>query len=160
MPSRGPDPAPTTVLRASAHATTPFTAACVLPIQLSVNVCATPEERARARWTDVRAARALALAVALLFVPAITRAVGTAAGISITNTASVTADVGGTSVSASSAANVVVVAEVIDVDVSLLTVGNVLTASPASGQVQSYRVTNTGNGIDRFALTGDSTLVG
>jgi uncharacterized repeat protein (TIGR01451 family) len=125
-----------------------------------VNVYAKPEERPWARWPDLRAARALALAAALLFAPAITRAVGTAAGTSITNTASVTADVGGTSVSASSAANVVVVAEVIDVDVSLLTVGNVLTASPASAQVQSYRVTNTGNGIDRFTLTGDSTLVG
>ncbi len=108
----------------------------------------------------MRAARAALLALALSLAPQIAVAVGTAAGTSISNTASVTADVGGTSVSASSAASVVVVAERIDVDVSLLSVGNVLTTSPATGQVLTYRVTNTGNGIDSFALTGDSTLVG
>jgi uncharacterized repeat protein (TIGR01451 family) len=102
---------------------------------------------------------AAALLAPLLGTPA-ALALGTAAGTDITNTASVTADVGGTPVTASSPPHVVTVAELIDVDVTLLTVGNVLVTSPASGQVLTYRVTNTGNGVDTFSLLGDSALAG
>ncbi|HEU4431337.1 MAG TPA: hypothetical protein VFT98_21435 [Myxococcota bacterium] len=87
-------------------------------------------------------------------------AVGTAAGTDITNTASVTADVGGSPVSATSNPHVVRVAEVIDVDVTLLSIGNVLVNSPASGQVLTYRVTNLGNGVDSFALSVNNALGG
>ena len=97
---------------------------------------------------------------ATLLAAAHASALGTAAGTDITNTASVTADVAGNSVSATSNPHVLTVAELIDVDVTLLTIGNVLVNSPASGQVLTYRVTNTGNGVDTFALTVNDALVG
>lgn len=87
-------------------------------------------------------------------------ALGTAAGTDITNTASVTADVGGSPVTATSNPHVVTVAELIDVDVTLLSIGNVLVNTPATAQVLTYRVTNTGNGIDAFALTVNDLIVG
>lgn len=108
-----------------------------------------------------RALRVLALAASLAALPSVAAlALGTAAGTDITNTASVTADVGGSPVSATSNPNVIRVAEVIDVDVTLLSVGNVLVNSPSSGQVLTFRVTNTGNGVDTFALTVNDALVG
>lgn len=110
----------------------------------------------------MRTVRALALcgAVALLTLAQPALAAGTAAGTAITNTATVSADVGGTPVTASSNADVVTVAEVIDVDVTLLTIGNVLVNTPSSGQVLTYRVTNVGNGVDRFALTVNDAIGG
>jgi uncharacterized repeat protein (TIGR01451 family) len=102
----------------------------------------------------------LALSLTAWFVGAGAHAVGTAAGTNIANSASVTADVGGAPVSATSNPNVITVAEVIDVDVTLLSVGNVLTASPATGRVLTYRVSNTGNGIDSFALAVNDALGG
>jgi len=107
-----------------------------------------------------RHALPVALAVAIGLCAAHARAVGTAAGTDITNTASVTADVGGSPVTATSNPHVLTVAEVVDVDVTLLTIGNVLVNSPASGRVLTYRVTNIGNGIDTFALTVNNALVG
>lgn len=110
---------------------------------------------------DSRAPRALAAACALAALASSgARAVGTAAGTDITNTASVSADVGGSPVTASSNPNVVTVAEVIDVDVTLLSVGNVLVNTPSSGQVLTYRVTNVGNGVDTFALSVNNALAG
>ncbi len=115
----------------------------------------------RHRFPRTRALRALALATSVVALcGAAAHAVGTAAGTDITNTASVTADVGGSPVTATSNPNVIRVAEVIDVDVTLLSVGNVLVNSPSSGQVLTFRVTNTGNGVDRFALTVNDALVG
>jgi len=105
-------------------------------------------------------ARAFAAAGALLVAAGAAHAVGTAAGTDITNSASVTADVGGSPVTATSNPHVVTVAEVIDVDVTLLSIGNVLVNSPASGQVLTYRVTNLGNGIDAFALSVNNALLG
>jgi uncharacterized repeat protein (TIGR01451 family) len=99
-------------------------------------------------------------AAAIVLGASAAHAIGTAAGTPITNTASVTADVGGSSVTASSTPNVVTVAEVIDVDVTLLSIGNVLVNSPATGQVLTYRVTNTGNGFDTFALSVNNALAG
>ncbi|MBM4382487.1 MAG: DUF11 domain-containing protein [Deltaproteobacteria bacterium] len=87
-------------------------------------------------------------------------ALGTAAGTDIVNTATVTADVGGSPVSASSTPNTITVAELIDVDVTLLSIGNVLVNSPSSARVLTYRVTNTGNGIDAFALSVNNGLAG
>lgn len=114
-----------------------------------------PHDRLASAW------RAVALAASLAALPgAGALALGTAAGTDITNTASVTADVGGSPVSATSNPNVIRVAEVIDVDVTLLSIGNVLVNSPSTGQVLTFRVTNTGNGVDTFALTVDDALVG
>jgi uncharacterized repeat protein (TIGR01451 family) len=104
---------------------------------------------------------ALALGIAgMVLAASAAQAVGTAAGTDITNTASVTADVGGSLVTATSNSHVLTVAEVVGVDVTLLTTGNVLVNSPASAQVLSYRVTNIGNGIDTFSLTVNNALVG
>jgi uncharacterized repeat protein (TIGR01451 family) len=107
-----------------------------------------------------RHALPVALAVSIGLCAAHAQAVGTAAGTDITNTASVTADVGGSPITATSNPHVLTVAEVVDVDVTLLTIGNVLVNSPSSGQVLTYRVTNIGNGIDTFALTVNNALVG
>lgn len=105
--------------------------------------------------------RALTLACAAMLLAASgARAVGTAAGTDITNTASVTADVGGSPVTATSNPHVVTVAELIDVDVTLLSIGNVLVNTPAAGQVLTYRVTNTGNGIDTIALSVNDVIGG
>jgi uncharacterized repeat protein (TIGR01451 family) len=105
--------------------------------------------------------RAFALAsVALLLAVSGAHALGTAAGTDITNTASVTADVGGSPVTATSNPHIVTVAELIDVDVTLLSIGNVLVNTPATAQVLTYRVTNTGNGIDVFALTVNDLIGG
>jgi uncharacterized repeat protein (TIGR01451 family) len=87
-------------------------------------------------------------------------ALGTAAGTDITNTATVSADVAGSAVTASSNAHVITVAEVIDVDVTLLSIGNVLVNTPDSARVLTYRVTNVGNGVDTFALSVNDALVG
>ena len=111
--------------------------------------------------TDFARSGVLTLAlVAALLVAGGARAVGTPAGTGITNTASVTADVGGSPVTATSNPHVVTVAELIDVDVTLLSIGNVLVNTPAAAQVLTYRVTNTGNGIDAFALTVNDLIVG
>jgi uncharacterized repeat protein (TIGR01451 family) len=101
-----------------------------------------------------------AVVCALLLAGARAFAVGTAAGTDIVNTATVTADVGGAPISASSTPNTITVAELIDVDVTLLSIGNVLVNSPSSAQVLTYRVTNTGNGVDAFALSVNNALAG
>ncbi len=82
------------------------------------------------------------------------RAVGTAAGTTIGNSATVTADVAGTPVTITSNVDVVTVEEVLDTDVTLLSAGNVLTPSPAVDRVLTFRVTNLGNGVDTVALAG------
>jgi len=102
----------------------------------------------------------LAAVAAFALTAGAAHAVGTAAGTDITNTASVTADVGGTPVTATSNPHVVTVAEVIDVDVTLLSIGNVLVNTPSAGQVLTFRVTNVGNGIDSFALSVNNALLG
>lgn len=111
------------------------------------------------RGPAYRDLRTLACAF-LWFASSDAHAIGTAAGTNITNTASVTADVGGSPVTATSNPHVITVAELIGVDVTLLTIGNVLVNSPASGRVLTYRVTNLGNGIDTFALSVNNALVG
>jgi uncharacterized repeat protein (TIGR01451 family) len=107
-----------------------------------------------------RVARRACAGLCVVAAAAAAQAVGTAAGTGIVNTASVTADVGGSPVSATSTPNTITVAEVIDVDVTLLSVGNVLVNSPSNGQVLTYRVTNTGNGIDAFTLSVNNALAG
>jgi uncharacterized repeat protein (TIGR01451 family) len=115
--------------------------------------------------TRIRTARAAPLlrvfaAAALWLAASGAHAVGTAAGTDITNTASVTADVGGSPITATSNPHVITVAEVIDADVTLLSIGNVLVNSPATSQVLTFRVTNIGNGIDTFALSVNDAIGG
>ncbi len=80
------------------------------------------------------------------------RAVGTAAGTAIENSATVTADVAGVPVTITSNTDTITVEELLDTDVTLLNAGNVLVPSPAVDQVLAFRVTNIGNGVDTVSL--------
>lgn len=86
-------------------------------------------------------------------------AVGTSAGTPIDNTATADFSVNGTPFTESSTTASIVVAEFLDVDVTLLTVtanpNNEVTVSPGdTNQVLTFSITNTGNGTDQYALTG------
>ena len=86
-------------------------------------------------------------------------AVGTDAGTPIVNTATADFTVGGTPFTEDSNPETLLVAEFLDVDVSLLTVtanpNNEVTVAPGdTDQVLTFSLTNTGNGDDQYALTG------
>ena len=78
-------------------------------------------------------------------------AVGVAAGTSITNTVTVNFTIGGTAGVALST-DVFQVQEVINVDVSWQDAANITVAPASTQQVQTYRITNTGNGVESFSL--------
>lgn len=107
-------------------------------------------------------ARALALALAngiSLFLSNAASAVGTEAGTTIVNTATADYQIGGIPFSETSNPETVVVAEILDVDVTLLTVtpnpGNAVAVVPGStSQVLTFTLTNTGNGTDTYSLVG------
>lgn len=101
----------------------------------------------------------LTYVLAALCVPATSYASGTAAGTSIQNTAHVSYDIGGTPVTTASNATTLTVAEIINVNVTTLT-SSVSVAPGAANQVLQFRVTNTGNGPEKFHLTPNSTIVG
>lgn len=84
-------------------------------------------------------------------------AVGTAVGTPITNTASVSYDIGGSTVTATSNTTSVTVAQILDVSAVVQT-PNVPVAPGDASRVISYLVTNTGNGDDSFQLTPLSTI--
>ena len=109
----------------------------------------------RSIWTRSRWAALALLALALLCVwPLRAGAVGTAAGVSIANQASVTWDtVSLPGASTTSNVATVTVDEVIAITTSLQTVGNVIVAPSAVGELLTYRVENTGNGIEDVTLT-------
>lgn len=99
---------------------------------------------------------ALLLAAALCLGSSSAHAIGTPAGTSIVNRAEVTAMVSGSPVTVVSLDDTVVVLEFLDVDVTLQSAGNVLVAPGEVDAVQSFLVTNTGNGIDTISLVGNS----
>lgn len=84
-------------------------------------------------------------------------AVGTAVGTPITNTASVSYDIGGSTVTATSNTTSVTVAQILDVSAVVQT-PNVPVAPGDADRVISYLVTNTGNGADSVLLTPLSTI--
>jgi uncharacterized repeat protein (TIGR01451 family) len=86
-------------------------------------------------------------------------ATGTAAGVTIQNTAQVSYDVSGTPVTVSSNSTSLTVAEVINVSVTTLT-ASVSVVPGATNQVLQYRVTNTGNSAEKFHLVPNSAIVG
>ncbi len=86
-------------------------------------------------------------------------AAGAPAGLQIDNTAQVNYTLGTTSVTAPSNTVSIVVAEIVDVVVTLQS-PTVSVAPGGTGQVLVYRVTNTGNGLEPFRLTIDSALGG
>jgi uncharacterized repeat protein (TIGR01451 family) len=86
-------------------------------------------------------------------------AVGTAAGTNITSTATVDYSIGGTSTTTNSNATTVVVAELVNVTMALQS-PTVSVAAGASNKALLFLVTNTGNGVEAFTLSGESVLVG
>ena len=87
------------------------------------------------------------------------RAAGTAAGTTIQNTATVSFSVAGTPTSTNSNATSVTVAEILNVTVTLQS-PTVTTVAGATNKALVFRVTNTGNSNETFALAGLSALVG
>ncbi|MGB5622269.1 MAG: DUF11 domain-containing protein [Gammaproteobacteria bacterium] len=91
--------------------------------------------------------------------PSLSHAVGTIAGTDIANTASVSYEVSGTPQTTTSNTVTVTVAEVLDVDVTLLS-GPVSVIPGATTQELLFVVTNTGNGNESFTLAIDNALAG
>lgn len=86
-------------------------------------------------------------------------AAGTAAGTAIQNTAQVSYAIGSATLSTTSNALTLMVAEIIDVEVTTLT-SSVSVSPGATRQVLAMRVTNTGNGAEQFHLLLNNALVG
>lgn len=95
--------------------------------------------------------------IALL--PEVGIAAGTAAGSTIQNIAQVSYDVGGNSVTTNSNAATISVAEMINVNVATLT-SSVSVTPGDTNRVLQYRLTNTGNGPEKYSLSANSTIVG
>lgn len=91
--------------------------------------------------------------------PSVVLALGTPVGTVIENTATVTFDLAGSQVTLQSNTTTVIVVERIDVDVTVQS-AQVLVAANDTGQALLFRVTNTGNGSETFALAIDSALGG
>jgi len=92
-------------------------------------------------------------------VPLPVLALGTIAGTDIDNTAMVSYEVAGTPQTTTSNTVTLTVAEVLDVDVTLLS-GPASTAAGAVEQDLLLSVTNTGNGTESFTLAIDNALSG
>lgn len=88
-------------------------------------------------------------------------AVGTAAGTTISNTATASyTDPGGNPVSVPSNKVDIVVDELLDVTVATADAGDIVVTPGSTNQVLSFNVTNTGNGSEAFRLTPTSTVGG
>jgi uncharacterized repeat protein (TIGR01451 family) len=85
-------------------------------------------------------------------------AVGVAAGTDITSTAEVSYALGATSVTTSSNAVVVKVAEILDVAVSRQSSANTAVSASSTQQEIVFTVTNAGNGPEAFRLVMDSVI--
>ena len=86
-------------------------------------------------------------------------AIGTAAGTNITSTATVNYSIGGTPAMVTSNTSTVVVGELVNVTMALQS-PTVSVAAGATNEWLLFLVTNTGNSVEEFTLTGDSVLVG
>jgi uncharacterized repeat protein (TIGR01451 family) len=88
-------------------------------------------------------------------------AVGTAAGTTISNTATATyTDPGGNPVSVPSNKVDIKVDELLDVTVATADPGDIVVTPGSTNQVLSFTVTNTGNGSEAFRLTPNATVGG
>lgn len=81
------------------------------------------------------------------------RATGTVAGTDIQNIASATYDTPGGPITIQSNTVTIRVDELLDVTVASTDPSDVVTAPGATGNVQSFRITNSGNGDEAFRLT-------
>ena len=77
---------------------------------------------------------------------------GTGAGTTISNTASVSYEVGGAEVTANSNTATVTVQELINVTIISQDSGNVSVSSPQTGAELKFQLTNTGNGDEAFVI--------
>lgn len=110
-----------------------------------------------ARMRHGRRAAVLLLTLAFAAAPAWTA--GTPAGTVIDNTATISFESGGATLSQDSNTVSITVLERIDVDVTLQS-GQVLVAPNDSNRSLLFTVTNTGNGSETFQFAIDSTLTG
>jgi len=92
-------------------------------------------------------------------VPLRVHAAGTMAGTTLQSTATVDYTVAGSPVSTNSNTATVIVAEILNVAVTLQS-PTVTAIAGATNKALVFRVTNTGNSNETFALTGSSALVG
>lgn len=86
-------------------------------------------------------------------------AVGTGAGTDISNTAEVSFEINGSTVTESSNTIVVTVAEILDVDVTVQSPQTPVAPSDVNQELL-FLLTNTGNGLETFTLAVDSLLAG
>jgi len=77
---------------------------------------------------------------------------GTSAGTTISNTASVSYEVGGSTITDDSEPAVITVQELINVTIVSQDSGNVSVSSPETGAELKFQVTNTGNGDEAFII--------
>lgn len=104
-----------------------------------------------------RAMTGCASALLLLSVSAPALAAGTVAGTDIQNIASATFDTANGPVTVDSNTVSIKVDELLDVIVLRTDPGDVLTNPGKTGNVQSFRITNTGNGNEAFSFTVNTT---
>ena len=112
----------------------------------------------RPAWLSQNHARTAVRAV-LFFTPLAVAtpawAAGTIAGTDIQNIASATYDGGSGPVTIQSNTVTIRVDELLDVTVASTDPGDIITSPGATGNVQTFRITNTGNGSEAFALTAN-----
>lgn len=102
----------------------------------------------------------LLTAAALAWGAIASAAVHAPANSAISNTASVTFTVGGSTNSQNSNTDTLTVDELVDVAVTRQSAAQVTTLTPATVQPIRFRVTNLGNGSEQYDLTGTTTLGG
>lgn len=95
-----------------------------------------------------------------LWLPNTVQALGTVAGIDISNTATVDYAIGGVSDSANSNTVTFRVDEKLDVNVTWQDATNVGVSTPDANQVLTFLLTNTGNGTDSYSLSVQNTVGG
>lgn len=95
-----------------------------------------------------------------LLLPTTALAVGTSAGLDISSTATVSYSIGGSNNNATSNTATFRVNEVLDVTVSWQDATNRFVTSPATNQVLSFLLSNTGNGNDSYTLSVANNLAG
>jgi uncharacterized repeat protein (TIGR01451 family) len=112
---------------------------------------------------NVRLSRAIPLIIASATIGFATpaMAVGTAAGTTISNTATASyTDPGGNPVSVPSNKVDITVDELLDVTVATADAGDIVVTPGSTNQVLSFTVTNTGNGSEAFRLTPNAAVGG
>ena len=113
-------------------------------------------------FTDRIANHWLQLGIVLLFALLLQKpvfAIGTSAGIDISNTVTVDYVIGGSSSTATDSVTFRV-DEIVNVNVSWQDAANIGVSTPDTNQVLTYLLTNTGNGFDDYRLSVQNTLGG